>query len=621
MHDFPPQVDAYTPGATSRPDTRSPARFLLWTLRVQSDVLGVLAITGVLWFLPSALSPYLLGRAIDTGVLTGDPWATAGWSALLTLVILIGAGGGVLQHTFAVRGWLISLYGTQKLATRKSVQLGHVLSRRLPTGEVLSISSSDADIFGATFEVVARAIGAVGAFVLVSALMFQASPLLGLIVLVSAPLLVIGASPVLRPLNAAQTAERAQNSELTGMATDIVAGLRILRGIGGEKTFGDNYATQSQKVRRLGVSAGTWQAVVETISVLLSGLLLVTLVWLGSHEMLAGRLTVGQLISFVGYAIFMVWPLQTMFEVAQKWVRGLVSARKAIGLFGSEPPWAPGTLPVPARPVLRDEASGVTVRPGEYLMVVAADPDVSAALADRLGRYLPGGAESADEDEDEDLKGRAARRARAERERLRRERALQDAERARQPWGVSADGVDYGELELASLRQRVLVSDTGSQLFAGTLQQAIDPRGDHTREQAERVLWVAAAEDVYAGFPTGWQGRIDELGRGLSGGQRQRVVLARALLADPEVLVLVEPTSAVDAHTEAAIAERLVPHRRGRTTVVMSASPLLLHYADRVVLLGPDGAQLAEGSHRDLLAGEAEYRRIVARGMEGDDDD
>lgn len=80
------------------------------------------------------------------------------------------------------------------------------------------------------------------------------------------------------------------------MAADIVAGLRILRGIGGEKTFGDNYATQSQRVRRLGVTAGTWQAVVETLSVLLSGLLLVILVWLGSHEMMAGRLTLGQLI-------------------------------------------------------------------------------------------------------------------------------------------------------------------------------------------------------------------------------------------------------------------------------------------------------------------------------------
>ncbi|MFZ1410954.1 MAG: ATP-binding cassette domain-containing protein, partial [Micropruina sp.] len=165
----------------------------------------------------------------------------------------------------------------------------------------------------------------------------------------------------------------------------------------------------------------------------------------------------------------------------------------------------------------------------------------------------------------------------------------------------------------------VLVSDTGSQLFAGTLQDAVDPRGTHTREQAEAALVAAAAEDVFDGLPGGWQGRIDEKGRGLSGGQRQRIVLARALLADPEILVLVEPTSAVDAHTEASIAERLAPHRAGRTTVVMSASPLLLHYADRVVLL-EEGRQVAQGRHAELLANNAEYRRIVARGMEAEDE-
>ena len=103
----------------------------------------------------------------------------------------------------------------------------------------------------------------------------------------------------------------------------------------------------------------------------------------------------------------------------------------------------------------------------------------------------------------------------------------------------------------------MLVSDTGSQLFAGTLQDAIDPHGRLTREQAEAALRVANAEDVYDALPEGWQGQLDERGRGLSGGQRQRVVLARALAADAPILVLVEPTSAVDAHTEARIAERV----------------------------------------------------------------
>lgn len=618
MHDFPPTVDAYTPAETSRPDTRSPTRFLLWVLRVQADVIVAMSIMGIFWFMPGALSPLLLGKAIDSGILRGDVRAVLGWSALLTLVILVGAAAGILQHTWIVRSWLIALYGTQKLVIRKAAQLGHVLSRRLPTGEVLSISSSDADIFGQTIEVFSRMVGSLAAFAVVCALMFTTSPQLGWVVLIAAPLLVAAASPVLRPLNTAQTAERTQNSELTSMATDIVSGLRILRGIGGEATFGGNYAAQSQRVRRLGVATASWQAVTETISVLLSGLLLVVLVWRGSHQMLDGELTIGQLISFVGYALYLVWPLQNFFEFAQKWVQGLVSARKTIALLSATSPFAEGTQEISPAPRLVDAASGVVVEPGRFLAVVSAVPDDTAALADRLGRYLPSEhLPETEEDEADELKGRQARLRRREREARRAAIAAADAERAARDWGVTADGVDYRHLSLASLRRTVVVSDTASQVFAGTLQQAVDPWGTHTREQAEAALHTAAAQDVRSGLPGGWQGRVDELGRGLSGGQRQRVVLARALLLDPPVLVLVEPTSAVDAHTEATIAERLATHRRGRTTVVMTASPLLLHSADEVALL-EDGREVSRGTHADLLA-DPRYRAVVGRGMEDDE--
>lgn len=616
MQDFPPTVDAYTDAETSRPDSRTPAAFLWWTLARQADVVAVSALVGVAWMAPATLTPLLLGTVIDVGILGGDPWASVGWAALLAVVVLIGAAGGIAQHTMAVRGWLISLYGTQKLTARKAARLGHVLSRRLPTGEVLSISGSDSDTFGAVFEVFGRAISSFIAFLIVCGLMFTSSPTLGLVVLIAAPLLVAATSPVLRPLNAAQAAERTQNGELTSMATDIVSGLRILRGIGGEATFGSNYAVQSQRVRRLGVVTGTWQALAESLGVLLSGVLLVVLVWLGSHEMIAGRLTVGQLIAFVGYALFMVWPLQTFFEFAQKWVRGLVSARKTIALLNTEVPFVEGSDRLPATPRLRDVASGLVVEPGRYLGVVSADPEEAAALADRLGRYLPGAAPIVAEDED--LKGRAARRARAERDARRAAAAAADAETGRSRWGVEADGVDYSRFPLAELRRRIVVSDTASQLFAGSLQSVVDPHGSHTREQAEAALRTAAAEDVYEGLPGGWQGRVEELGRGFSGGQRQRVVLTRALLLDPEILVLVEPTSAVDAHTESRIAERLPEYRRGRTTVVMTGSPLMLHYTDEVALL-VDGEVVARGSHADLLATDARYRQVVARGMEEDE--
>jgi ABC-type multidrug transport system fused ATPase/permease subunit len=153
-------------------------------------------------------------------------------------------------------------------------------------------------------------------------------------------------------------------------------------------------------------------------------------------------------------------------------------------------------------------------------------------------------------------------------------------------------------------------------VFAGTLRSAVDPLGRLTREQAEQALYTAAADDVFDALPGGWQGELEERGRGLSGGQRQRLVLMRALAADADVLVLVEPTSAVDAHTEARIASRLREHRAGRTTVVMTASPLLLHHADEVIVL-EGGAVTARGRHADLLAESAAYRSVVVRG-EGD---
>ncbi len=612
MRDFPPGVDA------APPDTRTPSRFLGWMLRDQGVVVTWMALLIVAWQLPAVLSPWLLGKAIDAGILGGDPWATVGWAALLLVAIILGSAGGIWQHTIVVRSWLIALYGTQKRVGRTTGRLGHVLGRRVPTGEVLSVSSSDSDTFGATIEVVARALGSLLAFGLVCALMFTTSPLLGFVVLAVSPLMLAASTPVLRPLSAAQRAERTQNSELTSLATDIVAGLRILRGIGGEATFGANYARQSQRVRFLGVRVGTWQGVVEAISVLLSGGLLVLLAWLGTHELHAGRLTVGQLISFVGYALYMLWPLQTFFDFAQKWIAGLVAAAKTSTLFSQPAPWRAGGVQLDRVPTLHDERSGLTVTPGRFLAVVSADTDAAAALVDRLGRYLPPIATAEATSEDDDLKGRAHRRALAERRAQRAAQAEADAARAAQPWGVTADGLDLSEVDLRSLRARVVVSDTSAMLFAGTLQETVDPWGTHTRAQAEAALITACAEDVFDALPGGWQGRIDEKGRGLSGGQRQRIVLARALLSDADVLCLVEPTSAVDAHTEAAIAPRLAAHRQGRTTVVTTVSPLVLNAVDEVAFLEA-GRVVARGPHVDLLARD-DYRRVVARGMEDSDD-
>jgi ABC-type multidrug transport system fused ATPase/permease subunit len=640
MHDFPPLVpdlagldsSAYTTSTRrgqvvvrrrlpkrdfTNPETRSGTRFLGWLLWQQLPALVLTSLISVVEWLPGSIGPYIVGKIVDEGIVPHDMTTVLRLSSIMFGLVITGIIASVLGHTMVVRTWLVAMYGTMKLVTRKVTQMGHVLPQRTPTGEVLSVSAGDSDEFGSLTEIVSRFAGALIAYLVIAGLVLSTSIKMGIVVLVTAPLIVLFAMPLLRPLQRREEIERNRTSDLTSMATDIVAGLRILRGIGGEHTFSRNYDEQSQHTRQAAVSAGVWQGAVDATSVLFSGLFLVVLTWLGAREVVAGDLTVGQLISFFGYAIFMVWPIQTFFELAQKWIRSVVSARKTVAVLDHQPPWRTPEPPLtlPDHEILHDQESGFVARPGEFTIIVSAVPDDSAALADRLGRYLPSDHEPVSLGVADGLKGRAARRA-WKRQRAEQARQIErDRQLAGQKWGVSLGSVDLADVPIGQVRERIVVSDTASQVFAGTLQSVIDPHGGLSLEEAETALRVAAAEDVFAGLRGGWQGRIDERGRGLSGGQRQRVVLARALGLDPQILILVDPTSAVDAHTEALIAERLVAHRRGRTTIVTTASPLLLHHADRVAFLF-NNRITAYGTHEELLQTNPDYRRTVARALD-----
>jgi ABC-type multidrug transport system fused ATPase/permease subunit len=351
------------------------------------------------------------------------------------------------------------------------------------------------------------------------------------------PLLLLAVSPLLKPLQRRNLAQREMMGDLSNLATDIVSGLRVLRGIGGEQVFHDRYVRESQKVRRAGVEVGRLQSILDAAQVALPGVFVVAVVWLGATFAVQGRISVGELVAFYGYAAFLMLPLRTATEAINKWIRAFVSARRICTVLSLQP-----DVDEPARPVtevpedaaLVDVASGVHIPPGRLTALVSDRPEEAATLADRLGGYAPG-----------DVR-----------------------------WG----GVPLECFPRALLRSRLVVSDTGSALFSGRLLDQLDVRG-----------------------------------RGLAaGGQRQRLVLARALAADPDVLVLVEPTSAVDAHTEARIADRLRHQRRGRTTVVTTTSPLMLDRADEVVFLS-GGRVTAVGPHRELLRDHPAYRALVLR--------
>jgi ABC-type multidrug transport system fused ATPase/permease subunit len=298
--------------------------------------------------------------------------------------------------------------------------------------------------------------------------------------------------------------------------------------------------------------------------------------WLGARFAISGRIGPGELVAFYGYAAFLVIPLRTAAEAVEKVTRSIVGSRRMLAVLTIErhvaAPDAPAVEP-PAEVPLSDRSSGLVIQPGQLTCVVSARPEEAVEIADRLGRF--GG--------DDD--------------------------------GASLGDVRLADLPVEAVRRRIVVSEADPVLFSGTLRSGLDPWGrtDGDDGRLREAISVANAEDVLDQLPDGLDTYVDERGRSFSGGQRQRIVLARALLSDAEVLVLVEPTSAVDAHTEARIARRLREARAGRTTVVVSTSPLVLDQADRVVFV--DGGRVAaEGHHRELLRTSPGYRWTVTRG-------
>jgi ABC-type multidrug transport system fused ATPase/permease subunit len=529
---------------------------------------------GIIWMSSLAVMPAVIGKAIDRGVAAKDPEALLGWALLLFGIGVVQAGAGIMRHRFAVTNWLITAYRTVQLVGRQAVHLGGTLPRKVSTGEVVAIGTSDLSHLGQVMDVSARFAGAIVSFLLVSVILLSTSLTLGLVVLVGVPLLMLGVGPLLRPLQERSAHQRQLMGALSNTATDIVGGLRVLRGIGGEEVFLGRYRRESQQTRQAGVQVARLQSVLDALQIFLPGVFIVIVVWLGARSAVRGELTPGELVAFYGYSAFLLIPLRTATEYANKFIRGRVSARRVCTVLALtrevDEPVSPAASP-PVGATLTDERSGLRLRPGALTAIVADRPDDSARLADRLGLA------TAEVDED-----------------------------------VRLGGVPLAHLRRREVRERIVVSDTGATLFSGRLAERLDV---HRSGSIERALATASAEDILEALPERLDTVVTERGRSFSGGQRQRLVLARALLVDPEILVLVEPTSAVDAHTEERIAAGLRRHRAGRTTVVTTSSPLLLDAVDEVAYL-VDGRIVAVGTHAELLDTVPAYRVVVTRETE-----
>ncbi|MER6111309.1 ABC transporter ATP-binding protein [Streptomyces hirsutus] len=576
------------------PDARSGPRFLRWLFRNQLPGQLKSLAWGLLHFASVASIPFCVGIGVQAAVdRSGGRLALAG--GLMALACVGNAVGDTFLHRAAVTNWITAAARVQQLLARRTATLGSALTRRVAAGEVVAVSTGDVEKIGWFVEALSRFTAAVVTIVLVCVGLLVYQPALGVVVVVGLPLLALAVLPLLPHATRRADVQREKAGRATELASDTVAGLRVLRGIGGEELFLDRYRRASQEVRHAAVRSARMWSLIAAIQVLLPGILLITVVCYGVHLARQGRIAVGELVTVYSSVMLLAYPLRHFEEIAMAYSFSRPSAKRAARVLSLEravdAAGAPGPKG-PARPErpsgdLYDPATGLLAPAGRLTAVVCGDPDAAGHLAERLG-------------------GHAAH-----------------APNTARNGSVLLGGVPLDELPLDTARGSVLVQDKDPVLLSGTLRALLDVPASGAVGTRE-ALDAAQCGDVLAALVQGsldaadpMDAQLTERGRSLSGGQRQRLSLARSLVTDPEVLVLDEPTSAVDSHTEARIAESLRELRAGRTTVVFTSSPLLLDRADQVVFLH-DETVVAVGGHRELVRTEPRYRAVVTRETEAE---
>ncbi|WP_330466518.1 ABC transporter ATP-binding protein [Micromonospora zamorensis] len=531
-----------------------------------------------------ALVPVAIGVVIDRAVATGDVRALllslAGLAALFTVLAFAYRTGARMAYAAVEH----EAHATRVEIARSALDpRGHRSGMR--DGELLSVTASDAELSALVVRVAGLTAAAFTAIVVAAVALLVVDVPLGLGVLLGVPLLVLALQRMAPLLTRRSSSQQEALAATTALAVDLVTGLRVLRGIGAQDHAARRYAGASRHALDVTLRAATTKGLHLGLTTMVNGLFLATVAGVAGWLALQGRLTIGELVAVVGLAQFIAEPVQTLGYCVQLFAMARASAGRVARVLGAAPVLAPGDAGPPAPTPSRLTLDGVShagldsvslhVRAGEILGVLAYDPSDAEALVAVLAGRAP----------QPDRRGT-----------------------------LYVDGVPAEELHIDALRAVVLVEQHDVALFEGTLRANLSAGAQVDDTVLRAAMRAAAAEDVLAAHPHGFDRQLTERGANLSGGQRQRIGLARALVADPPVLVLHNPTTAVDAVTEGLLAEGLASARGADThgTVLITTSPALLRVTHRVVVLDR-GRVIAEGPHEQLLASDARYREEILR--------
>jgi ATP-binding cassette subfamily B protein len=568
---------------------RAAWRFVRAIVRSQANGVVGAAVSGLLWQAGAVAAPLIVKYAIDHGVLTKDRHTLLIWLAVLLGVGLLEMAAGAFRHLFAIRNRARADARVRDAIFAHALRLDASYHDRVGPGELMSRASSDSEHVARMMDSIGHTIGYVLTVFAVAIVLLVIDVELALLVLSPLPLISVAAWAYSRRYH--ERTERLQETwgDAAALVEETVAGVRVVKGLGAGDPLAGEFRRRSRAIVARALDLARLDAVFMPTLEFLPLLGLLAVLWLGGRRVISGDLSLGSFVAFNAYVAMLVWPLRVLGQRVTTLQKAVGASARITEVLEAEPQLRelrhPLELPQPVRgdvriesvqfghederPVL--EGLDLHVASGDSVALVGATGSGKSTIAGLLARLY---------DPDEGT--------------------------------VRLDGHDVRELRLSDVRRSVALVFEETFLFTDTVRENIRfARREASDEDVERAARLAGAAEFIAELPDGYDTVLGERGYSLSGGQRQRIAIARAILADPAVLVLDDATSAVDATKEHEIRAALKTVMEGRTTLVIAHRPATIALADRVAVL--EGGRIVEqGSHAELLRRSTRYRALLA---------
>jgi ATP-binding cassette subfamily B protein len=562
-------------------------RYLFSVARPIRRTIVLATLAGLSWQAAVIVSPLLVRHAVDAGLVHGSHRALL-WSCLGVAGLgVVEAASGGFRHYNAILNYARADAYVRDGIFRRALELDARYHDRVGAGDLISRASNDARLVARLFDNIGHSMGYVLTVVGTAAVLLAIDWRLALAVLAPLPLISVGGARYSRRYAERTRVNQERLADATVLAEETIAGIRVVKGLGAGDAMRARFRRESDEVVRTALAVADVDAVFLPVLEALPLVGVLVVLAYGGHLASHHQITVGTFAAFTFYLALLVTPLRTLGQRVSTVQRAVAAGRRVAEVMTAEPVVVgrPDAGPFPARADVRFE---------DVRFAYGSD----AAVLDGFDLEIPAGTSLA-------LVGATGSGKSTAAALLAR---FYDPDRGR----VTIGGVDVRDIALDELRSNIGLVFEDTFLFGDTVRGNVRFAAPDADEDAvHHATRLAGADEFVERLPEGYETMLGERGFSLSGGQRQRLAIARAILADPEVLILDDATSAVDASKEHEIRAALGEVMAGRTTLVIAHRPATIALAERVAVVDA-GRVVEQGTHEELVARSARYRELLA---------